>query len=417
MSEKAILVGVNVNNQKYFEESMKELKNLSDACNIETAGVITQSLNEKNRVFYVGSGKVGEIKELCEKEGVEIVIFNNELSPSQTRNLERELDCLVMDRTGLILEIFATRAKTREAKLQVEVARLKYILPRLTGSYAKLGRQGGGVGTKNKGTGEKKLELDKRKIEEKITNLSKELEELVNERKTQRSKRSKKNIPTVALVGYTNAGKSTIMNAMVENYKKSEDKKVFEEDMLFATLETSVRNITLPNHKEFILADTVGFVSELPHNLIKAFRSTLEEVREADLLCHVVDFSNDNFEQHIEVTNETLRQIGAEQIPMVYIFNKSDLVDKEIPFVREDKIYLSAKQRVGITELVDIIVSHTMTDYVKCKMLIPYNQGSILSYFNEHANVETTSYEENGTVIELECRDSDFSKYKYLVLN
>ncbi|MGE5631031.1 MAG: GTPase HflX [Caulobacteraceae bacterium] len=282
------VVGANINNQSDFNESMEELKNLAIACELEIAAVSVQNLKSKNTAYYVGTGKVDEIRSLVDDNAAEVVVFNNELTPSQQRNLEKELDCKIIDRTSLILEIFAKRAKSREAKLQVEVARLQYILTRLVGSNESLGRQSGGVGTKNRGAGETKLELDRRKIEEKVSELNKELELLCNERQIQRRKRNKAELPKIALVGYTNAGKSTLMNAMVELYKKSENKKVLEKDMLFATLDTSVRNITPPDNKAFLLSDTVGFVSRLSHNLVKAFRSTLEEVRGADLLIHKV---------------------------------------------------------------------------------------------------------------------------------
>ncbi|PFL55111.1 HflX GTPase family protein, partial [Bacillus anthracis] len=222
----------------------------------------------------------------------------------------------------------------------------------------------------------------------------------------------KNKIPVVALVGYTNAGKSTTMNAMLEIYNGTEEKQVFEKDMLFATLETSVRNIDLPDNKSFLLTDTVGFVSKLPHHLVKAFRSTLEEVAEADLLIHVVDYANPNYEQLIDITNETLKKIGVENIPTIYAYNKSDIVDVEIPKVQEDRVYLSAKKHVGIEELVEMIRSHIYKEYTKCEMLIPYDQGHVVSYFNTHAHVLSTSYENEGTKLEVECKTSDYEKYK-----
>ena len=234
MKQRGIIVGVNINNIDNFEESMIELKNLCEACNIEVVGEVTQNSKKVNSTFYIGSGKVDELIAYVSSLEVDILIFNNELSASQIKNIEGKVKCDVVDRTALILEIFASRAKTREAKLQVEVARLKYELPRLIGANTKLGRQSGGVGTKNKGTGEKKLELDRRKIEEKIYDLNKELETLKYQRETQRNKRKKSEIPSVALVGYTNAGKSSIMNALVSKFMKNDDKKVFEKDMLFA---------------------------------------------------------------------------------------------------------------------------------------------------------------------------------------
>ncbi len=418
MEEKnrALLVGVNIDNQKDFQQSMEELGNLAIACDFEVVGKIQQNLKAINKAYYIGTGKVEEVLIQMNETKAEVLIFNNELSPSQLRNIEERLECTILDRTSLILEIFHRRAKTKEAKLQVEVARLQYMLPRLIGINESLGRQGGGSGLKNRGAGETKLELDRRKIEIKIAELDKELQRIGNERQTQRKKRNKIDLPSVALVGYTNAGKSSIMNAMVEMFKKSEAKKVFEKNMLFATLETSVRNITLPDNKAFLLSDTVGFVSNLPHNLVKAFRTTLEEVREADLLIHVVDLSNPDYKQQIEVTSETLKQIGAENIPMIYAYNKIDLVDFDIPAVHNDCVSISAKNKAGIDQLINLISQQIFTQYVQCRMLIPYESGSIVSYFKDNANVQSMSYEGNGIVLTLECKEADYQKYQQFLL-
>ncbi|KAA0770701.1 GTPase HflX [Bacillus sp. AR2-1] len=410
--QRAVLVGVNLGNEDDFAYSMEELTNLAEACDVEVIGQVTQNLQRVNPSHYIGKGKIEEVAAYVNEVDANMVIFNDELSPSQIRNLEADLDCKVIDRTILILDIFAQRAKTKEAQLQVEVAHLQYMMPRLIGLRESLGRQSGGVGTKNKGVGEKKLELDRRKIEEQISVLNKDLEALVAQRQTQRKQRKKNEVPVVALVGYTNAGKSTTMNAMLEIYNGTEEKQVFEKDMLFATLETSVRNIDLPDNKSFLLTDTVGFVSKLPHHLVKAFRSTLEEVAEADLLIHVVDYANPNYEQLIDITNETLKKIGVENIPTIYAYNKSDMVDVEIPQVQEDRVYLSAKKHVGIEELVEMIRSHIYKEYTKCEMLIPYDQGQVVSYFNNHAHVLSTSYENEGTKLEVECKTSDYEKYK-----
>ncbi|PGF07147.1 GTPase HflX [Bacillus pseudomycoides] len=414
--QKAILVGVNLNSESDFEYSMEELTNLAEVCDVEVIGRVTQNLHRVNPSHYIGKGKIEEVSAFVKEADANMVIFNDELSPSQIRNLEADLDCKVIDRTILILDIFAQRAKTKEAQLQVEVAHLQYMMPRLIGLRESLGRQSGGVGTKNKGVGEKKLELDRRKIEEQIAVLNKELEALVAQRQTQRKQRKKNEIPVVSLVGYTNAGKSTIMNTMLEIFNGSTEKQVFEKDMLFATLETSVRNIELPDNKSFLLTDTVGFVSKLPHHLVKAFRSTLEEVAEADLLIHVVDYANPNYEQLIEITNQTLKQIGVENIPTIYAYNKSDMMDVEIPKIQEDRVYLSAKQQIGIEELVEMIRSYIYKEYTKCEMLIPYDQGQVVSYFNDHAHVVSTSYENEGTKLSLECKTSDFEKYKRFVI-
>ncbi|SHE14200.1 GTP-binding protein [Chlamydia abortus] len=416
--QKAVLVGVNLNQHTDFEYSMQELANLAAACHVEVVGELTQNLTRVNPSHYIGTGKIQDVLSLIAEKDANMVIFNDELSPSQIRNLEADLDCKVIDRTLLILDIFAERAKTKEAQLQVEVAQLSYMLPRLIGLRNSLGRQSGGVGTRNRGAGETKLELDRRRIEERISALNKELESLVAHRQTQRKQRRKNEIPVVSLVGYTNAGKSTIMNAMVELFSPSaENKQVFEKDMLFATLDTSIRNITLQDNKSFLLTDTVGFVSKLPHHLVKAFRSTLEEAAEADLLIHVVDYSNPYYEQLINITNETLKQIGVKDVPTIYAYNKADLTQKKVPDVQAEAVYLSAKQRIGIEELVGLIGSHIFKDYVSCVMLIPYDQGQLVSYFNEKAHVLATEYEQEGTKLTLECKKADWDKYRHYVIS
>lgn len=414
MERKGILVGININNENGFEESMVELKNLCMACDIEAIGELVQNSKQINKAHYIGSGKLDELKSLVNSEEVDIVIFNNELSSSQLRNIEKAIECEVIDRTALILSIFAERAKTREAKLQVEVARLQYLLPRLIGANENLGRQSGGVGTKNKGAGEKKLELDRRKIEAKIAALNKELEELKHQRETQRNLRRKSSVPQIALVGYTNAGKSSIMNSMIDTFKDSEEKKVFEKDMLFATLETSIRSIKLDDNKKFLLSDTVGFVSNLPHNLIKAFRSTLEEVCEADLLLHVVDISNPDYKHHIKVTNETLKEIGSESVPMIYVYNKIDLVDGYL--TEKNGVYISAKKNLGIDKLVETISNKVFNNYINCNMFIPYDKGNLLSYLNDNARVIDRKYRNDGTELSIECSNIDYEKYREYVI-
>ncbi len=437
--QKAILLGANINNNEDFNNSMEELANLAKACDIETIGEMSQNLSRINNSSYFGSGKIAEVFELLQKTEAEMVIFNDELSPSQIRNLEKTLDCPVLDRTVLILDIFSERAKTREAKLQVEIARIKYMLPRLIGASKSLGRQGGGSGLKNKGTGEKKLELDRRKLEDRISALERELETLVSTRQNQRKSRKKNEIPVVALTGYTNAGKSTIMNAMLDLYHPDSEKLVLEKDMLFATLETSVRNITLPDHKSFLLTDTVGFISKLPHHLVKAFRSTLEEVAEADLLIHVVDYSNPDYKKQIEVTKETLRELGADQIPVIYAYNKIDKVESQtrckdetdltgllkdheaeqetaeeenLNTAQEEGILISARKKLGLESLTEKIKEHIFSDYIQLEIRIPYHQGSLVSYLNENASIKSTGYENDGIRISLECKRADYEKLK-----
>lgn len=414
-NEKAVIVGANIN-EKYFEVKLEELKELALACDIDVVHTITQNLEHINSALYIGTGKVEEVKEYIANNHVDLVIFDNELSPSQIKNLQNALDIKILDRTALILQIFARRAKTKEAKLQVEVASLEYMLPRLVGLNSSLGRQSGKSGFSNKGTGEKQIELDRRKIEARLVELNKELKNIENERKIQRRKREVSDIPLVCLVGYTNAGKSTILNMLIEKYMKDESKKVLEKDMLFATLDTSVRKITVENNKTFLLSDTVGFVSNIPHNLIKAFRSTLEEVKKASLLVHVVDYSDENYLKNIEVTNNTLKEIGAENIPIIYAFNKSDLMHIKIPKVEEDIVYMSASNKIGDTELIELISKKVFGDYIKTKMLIPYDKGNIYSYLKQNAIIEKTEYIEEGTMLILKVKEKDYNKYKEYIM-
>ena len=418
--ERALLVGVNLNNNRDFHKSMEELKNLAEACGLEIAGRSEQNLKSVNNAYYIGTGKVKEVSELIDAMEADVVIFDDELTPKQLRNLEKALECRILDRTALILDIFAQRAKTKEAVLQVESARLQYMLPRLVGMNGALDRQvgGGGIGTLNRGAGEKKIVLDRRRIGQRITDLKRELDLIEKERQTQRKKRNESGLPRVALVGYTNAGKSTLMNALVELSQKPDSKKVLEKDMLFATLETSVRNIVLPDNKEFLLSDTVGFVSKLPHNLVKAFRTTLQEVKEADLLLHVVDASDPEYERQIEVTNDTLKQIGAEGIQAICVYNKVDLTDLKMPDERHDdeSIYISARKKTGLEELVRLICRHVFKDYVDCVMLIPYELGSVVSYFRQNANVKEMHYENGGTKLVLGCTEADFKRYRQYVV-
>ncbi|AWE08966.1 GTPase HflX [Lysinibacillus sp. 2017] len=416
--EKGILVGVNLQKDDHFDYSMEELANLADALNVDVVGKVTQNLERVTPSHYVGTGKIEEIKAFYEETDANIVIFNDELSPSQIRNLERDLACKVIDRTMLILDIFSRRAKTREAQLQVELAQLQYMLPRLVGLHASLSRQGGGTGGgfKNRGAGETKLELDRRKIEDQIAKIKKDLEGVKEQRETQRKQRRKNAVPVVSIVGYTNAGKSTIMNQLLAKIGQDEAKQVFEKDMLFATLETSVRNIELEDNKSFLLTDTVGFVSKLPHHLVKAFRSTLEEAREANLLLHVVDVSNEEYRFMMDVTNDTLKSIDVENIPTIYVYNKSDLANLEYPLVSGDNIWISAKEDAGLDELVKMIRNHIFSDYQTCEMIIPYDQGGVVSYLNEYATILATSYEEDGTLLKLEVKQADYKKYEHYVV-
>ena len=418
--ERAFIVGVNLDKKpREFEQAMEEMVSLAAACDMEVVGRIEQNMESANTATYIGSGKVEEVREMARALEADIVIFDNGLSPIQLRNLQRELDCPVMDRTTLILEIFSVRARTREAKLQVEVARLQYMLPRLVGLHDALSRQGGASGAmSNKGAGEKKLELDRRRLEQRLTGMKRELEAISGERRTQRKKRAESGIPRVALVGYTNAGKSTIMNTLLSMYVKDEEKQVLEKDMLFATLDTTVRRIAPPDRNAFLLSDTVGFISNLPHSLVKAFRSTLEEVREADLLLQVIDYSDENHAEHMRVTAETLRELGAEQIPMLYVFNKADLcgMGQFATVQGDDKLYMSAKSQNGMDALLTLIEGKLSGGYRDCELLIPYKRGDIASYLNDNAVIFDTDYRDNGIYMKANVSVRDAGRYaEYLV--
>lgn len=431
--EKAFLVGVNLNDGEDYLLSLEELDALAQACDMEVVGITEQTLPEVHKAYYIGTGKVDEVKETAMDCGADVIIFDNSLSPMQLRNLQERLEKPVLDRSTLILDIFAGRARSREAKLQVEVARLQYMLPRLVGLHAALGRQGGGTGSlSNKGAGEKKLELDRRVLERRLTQLRRELKEVGEERQTQRKRRAGSGMPRVALVGYTNAGKSTLLNAMLDLYGSDEtdveEKKVMEKDMLFATLDTTVRKIAPDNHHAFLLSDTVGFIHKLPHNLVEAFHSTLEEAKEASLLLQVVDYSDPHYKEQIAVTNQTLRELGADGIPMIYVYNKADLVSPDkipgmagaepeqvtaaLPQVTENSIYLSAKERIGMEELIGLIEKKLAGGYLECTLLIPYTDGRVVSYLNENGVVSRTEYLEEGVKMWVNCRMEDYYFYQ-----
>ena len=417
---RVLLVGVNVDDNPDFETSMDELESLADACEMEVAAKIEQNLSSPNPAFYIGSGKVSEVQETVELMDLDYVIFDETLSPSQLKNLQKVVGVPIMDRTNLILEIFSRRAKTREARLQVESANLQYMLPRLVGMREALGRQDGASGSmSNKGTGEKQIELDRRKIEKRISELRRELESIEHDRNTQRKRRNDSSLPQVALVGYTNAGKSTLMNKMVETYVGKEEKMVMAKDMLFATLDTTVRKINQNDKKDFLLSDTVGFISKLPHGLVKAFRSTLEEVRYADLLLQIVDASDEHYREHIQVTEETLQELGAEKIPCIYVMNKADLImaEEDLPKLDGDKIFMSARQGIGLQELLQMIKKRVFSGNREGVFLIPYDKGEIVSYLNGNATVISQEYLAEGVKLFVDCRESDYTKYReYLLL-
>lgn len=413
--ERVMLAGVDTGEDSDgFDHSMAELEELAKACAMEPVGMVTQRMEAVNKSLYLGSGKVQELSETVKILEAELVILNDTLTPSQLRNLQEELKMPVMDRTALILDIFEKRAGTREARLQVESARLQYLLPRLIGMHEALTRQGGTSGSmSSRGAGEKKLELDRRRIEHRISELGRELEQITRERKTQRKKRQNSGIPLVALVGYTNAGKSTIMNRMLARYGQDEDKSVLEKDMLFATLDTSVRRICTGNNQDFLLSDTVGFIHKLPHGLVKAFRATLMELQEADLLLQVVDYSDPYYQRQMETTRETITQLGAGAIPMLTVFNKMDCVKESLayPKVTGDKVYISAKEDESLIVLTEQILKRVYAGFKEMYLLIPYEEGRVVSYFMENTQVLSMDYEKEGTRLHVRCHPGDKEKY------
>lgn len=395
--EKGIIVGVNTyKNDILFKNEMKELSSLCEACNIEIVEEVTQNLDEQNIKTYIGKGKIEELKIAINATDADVIICNDELSPSQISSLQNILEVLVFDRTYVILEIFKRRAKTKEAILQVDIASLRYMLPRLSGLRSGFSRQRGAGGMAHgKGKGETQLEIDRRNISSRISILKKELESLTNNRKIQRKQRKENNYKTVCLVGYTNSGKSTTLNRLL-TYSTDVKKEVFEKDMLFATLETSTRKIKLENNRQFLVTDTVGFVNKLPHDLVEAFKSTLEEISECDLILHVIDASNENFEEQVKATNEVLNSIGVDNIPVIYVFNKIDKLNDYfyIPPKYENAIRISSKQNINIDSLINEIQKSIFKYFKTTTFIIPYSKGEIVNVLKENSNVLEISYDD-----------------------
>ena len=413
---KAILVGVSLGEDISY--SLEELEGLAEAAGIETLGVMTQNAEKINAATYIGKGKLDELAELVHNMEADLVVFNDELSGMQLRNIEDACGCRVIDRTILILDIFADRATSMEGKLQVELAQLQYRMPRLLGFGKALSRLGGGIGTR--GPGEKKLETDRRHIQRRMDEIKKEIAEVKANRSVQRSKRQKSGLPVAALVGYTNAGKSSIMNRLLAASDKVE-KQVFEKDMLFATLDTAQRLITLDDRCSFLLIDTVGFVSKLPHALVDAFKATLEEVTEADLLLHVVDASFEGSDFQQSVTREVLKSLGADGKPSLTVYNKIDLVDAEELAEKQlssgkDSCFVSTKTGKGYDELIARIRSGLFADLQKVQLLVPYEKGSVVSAILAKTTPYETKYEENGTLLTVDLNEEDRGRYREFIL-
>ena len=416
--ERAILAGVDYNASAggwSIEDSLTELKGLAETAGAQVAGKVIQRKAKPDNAFFLGRGKVDEIGMLAQNVEADLLIVDDEISPSQQRNLEMSTGLRVVDRTALILDIFAQRARSAAGKLQVELAQLRYNLPRLGGQGLVLSRQGGGIGTR--GPGETKLEMDRRRIHGRIHDLEERIAKLKNQRQLHRAQRKNSRIPTAALVGYTNAGKSTLLNALAAG------DEVLAEDKLFATLDPTTRLVELDEKQELLLTDTVGFIQKLPHTLVSAFQATLEETVEADLLLHVVDASDANYELQIKAVMEVLSEIGAQDKPSVFVFNKADKLpeaerDNEYIAARmlqgRDGVVISAKDEQGLKMLREKIKDLFNQGQVTLTLCIPYDQGALVTELHNLGKVDAIDYDEQGTLLTVKMPVSDaesFQKY------
>ena len=393
--ERVILVGVAFDTDDDTERSLDELGELAKTAGAQTVGRMIQTRDNFHPATYIGKGKIEELRLMIDELDATGIICDDELSPAQFKNLEDELGVKVMDRTMVILDIFAARATSSEGKIQVEMAQLKYRMSRLAGLGLGLSmsRLGGGVGTR--GPGEKKLEVDRRLIRERISKLSADLKDDIAHREVMRKQRLNSHIPIVSIVGYTNAGKSTLLNHMTQA-------GVLEEDKLFATLDPTSRNYKLPNGQEIILTDTVGFIRKLPHHLIDAFRSTLEEAKFADIILHVVDISNPQADLHILTVYDTLRELGVKDKPVVTLFNKIDKVD-ELPAVKDFQadhtLYISAKQETGFEKITDILAEIINQSRIYIEQTIPYAKAGVIQQIRKSGNLLEEEYKEDGIFV------------------
>ena len=391
--ERVILVGVSLADSDDAEQSLDELEELARTAGALCVGRVLQKREQMHPATYLGRGKTGELKDLIWETQADGIICDDELSPAQIGNLKDELDVKIMDRTLLILDIFAARASTSEGKIQVELAQLKYRQSRLTGLGTSLSRLGGGIGTR--GPGEKKLEMDRRLIKGRISQLTRELKEVKRHRQLTRESRAKSRIPVIAIVGYTNAGKSTLLNALT-------GAGILAEDKLFATLDPTTRNRKLPGGQEVLLTDTVGFIRKLPHHLIEAFKSTLEEAKYADLLLHVVDASNPQMDQQMHVVYETLRELEASDKPVITAFNKKDrFVGEYAPrdFQAERTAFISAKTGEGVEELLACVEDVLREQKVEIEQIYPYSDAGKIQLIRKYGELEKEEYTQEGIYV------------------
>lgn len=389
---KAILVGI-ASRSSELEEceiSLEELERLLDTAGGVAIAKVIQVKESFEPRTCIGSGKVEEIKELAKNEGAELIVFDFELTPAQIRNLEDDIEVSVIDRSMLILDIFAKHAVSGEGKLQVELAQLKYSAPRLVGKGASLSRQGGGIGSR--GPGESKLETDRRHLKEKIAALEERLLEMEHNRAVMRASRDRSGIPKIAVVGYTNAGKSTLLNALT-------GAGVLSEDKLFATLDPTTRKMILPSSESVLITDTVGFIRKLPHHLVRAFRSTLDEVKYADILLIVSDINDTELDEHLKVTEQIADELGATDKPRIYAYNKCDMLDSIPEKTSESSVFISAKTGLGLEELLLLIQSEIQKTKKKVKLLIPYSEQSLVSGLYKAYSVESVEYTDLGAEV------------------
>lgn len=415
--EKVLVVLLNINNEYSDDEinyQILELSELVRASGGEVVFEVIQNASKVNPKYFIGSGKAQEIKEISDNHEVDTIVFNHELTGSQIKNLESTIERKIVDRTGLILDIFATRAKTKESKLQVKLAQLEYRLPRLVGFRNYLSREGAGIGTR--GPGEQKLEMDRRSIQREISSIKNRLETEFQIRNTKRKRRINSNIKVCSLIGYSNSGKSTILNG-ISNIYGSNNKSVYADNLLFATLETSTRNILLDNGKDVIISDTVGFVSNLPTKLIESFKSTLEEISDSDLLIIVMDISNDNYDLQLEATTDILKDLNISDKDILYVFNKMDMnPDFRHYHNFENEIYISAKKSDDIVRLVDYIQSLLFKEYDYYKVNIPYSEYDNIKHAISPELKDKQEFNEIGVTTYLYIPRKDVIKYsKYMV--